>query len=182
LNNVHQTREESIDRPMELTFECPKCGTTGEVADVASAPALTCRSCGWTREIDPRTIAGGKLSSCVVCATDDLYIQKDFPHVLGVTIVVAGFVVSSVFWAYYMPIAALLVLLSTAALDLVLYYVVPDVTICYRCLGQHRGPGTSPPGRFEPFDLAIGERYRQERLRAEQLRERQQSTEVLPPS
>jgi hypothetical protein len=51
-----------------------------------------------------------------------------------------------------------------------LYYRVPDVTICYRCLGQYRGIGSNPSGRFKPFDLAIGERYRQERMRAEQLR------------
>ncbi len=53
-----------------------------------------------------------------------------------------------------------------------LYYRVPDVTICYRCLGQYRGEGSNVGGRFRPFDLAIGERYRQERMRAEQLRAR----------
>jgi hypothetical protein len=36
-----------------------------------------------------------------------------------------------------------------------------------------RGPGTNPDDRYRPFDLAIGERYRQERIRAEQLRERE---------
>jgi hypothetical protein len=54
-----------------------------------------------------------------------------------------------------------------------LYYRVPDVTICYRCESQFRGEGSSPPGRFKPFDLGIGERFRQERMRAEQIRESQ---------
>ena len=71
-----------------------------------------------------------------------------------------------------MPIPAYAVLLASALLDMVLYYRVPDVTICYRCLGQYRGAGANPAGRFRPFDLAIGERYRQERLRIEQLRAR----------
>ena len=84
--------------------------------------------------------------------------------------VLAGFVTSTVFWYYYMPVWALGSLLATAALDVLLYYLVPDVTICYRCLAQHRGPGTHPDGRFAPFDLGIGERYRQERLRVEELR------------
>jgi hypothetical protein len=102
--------------------------------------------------------------------------------VLGLAIVVAGFAVSTVFWAYYMPIAATAVLLVSAALDLVLYYVVPDVTICYRCQSQFRGPGANPRGRFAPFDLAIGERYRQERLRVEQLRERPNPADSSPPA
>ena len=49
---------------------------------------------------------------------------------------------------------------------------MPDVTICYRCSCQVRGAGSNPDGRYQPFDLAIGERYRQERIRAQQLRER----------
>jgi hypothetical protein len=182
MNTGCATRETLIDYPIELTFECPKCSATGEVADLARAPALTCRTCGWSREIDPQALADGRLAVCAVCATDDLYIQKDFPHVLGLAIVLGGFVVSTVFWAYYLPIAATLVLLFTAALDLVLYYVVRDVTICYRCHSQYRGPGTNAAGRFVPFDLAIGERYRQERLRVEQLRERQQPADPLPPA
>jgi hypothetical protein len=69
-----------------------------------------------------------------------------------------------------MPLLTYMVLLASALLDMALFYRVPDVTICYRCLGQYRGIGSNPAGRFKMFDLAIGERYRQERLRAEQLR------------
>ncbi len=162
---------------MELTFECPDCGVVGRVADVASAPTIPCLACGQAREARPGAFADGDLTACVRCATEDLYIQKDFPHGLGLAIVVAGFAVSTVFWAYYMPIAALLVLLATAALDLILYYLVPDVTICYRCLSQFRGPGSNPDGKLLPFDLAIGERFRQERLRVEELKQRRQPAE-----
>ena len=83
---------------------------------------------------------------------------------------VAGFAVSvnRSSGYYYMPIAAFAVLLATAALDVALVYLVPDVTICYRCLSQHRGPGTNPERRIAPFDIAIGERYRQERIRIEE--------------
>jgi hypothetical protein len=117
------------------------------------------------------------LRSCAWCGSSDLYLQKDFPQGLGLAIVVAGFAISTVFWYYEMPIPAYLVLFASALLDMILYYKVPDVTICYRCLGQYRGRGSSPPGRFQAFDLAIGERYRQERLRAEQLRARGSSAE-----
>lgn len=77
------------------------------------------------------------------CATPDLYLQKDFPHGLGLAIVIVGFAAGSIFWYLYMPIWTFAVFLATAMLDLVLYYLVPDVTICYRCLSQFRGQGSA---------------------------------------
>ncbi len=156
---------------MELTFECPSCEEIGRVPSVEDAEIVRCSRCGDERElrrggVDP----DGALTSCLWCATDDLYLQKDFPQNLGLTIVLVGFVVSTIFWYFYLPIPAFAVLLLTAALDVTLYYLVKDVTICYRCLSQYRGPGTNLEGRFKPFDLAIGERYRQERIRIEELR------------
>jgi hypothetical protein len=156
---------------MELTFECPQCGASGGVAEVERAESATC-ACGWSRPLRGTISGEGGLGACPFCATDELYVQKDFPHGLGLLIVIVGFAVSTIFWYYYLPALALAALLATAALDVVLYYLVPDVTICYRCLSQYRGAGSNPAGRFAPFDLAIGERYRQERLRIEELRAR----------
>lgn len=156
--------------PMELTFECPSCDTVGRVAEVESVDRLSCPSCGWNRQVADGAIREGGLAACAACSTVDFYIQKDFPHGLGLSIVLVGFALSTVFWFYYMPVASMAVLLASAALDVVLYYLVPDVTICYRCLGQYRGPGANPGDVLRPFDLAIGERYRQERLRVEELR------------
>ena len=157
---------------MELTYECLDCRAVGRVASPESTEHATCPGCGRVRELRSDAIRGGELEACSGCGTADLYVQKDFPHGLGLGIVVAGFVVSSIFWYLYIPLAAYGVLILTAALDLALYYLVPDVTICYRCQGQHRGLGTNPGGRFASFDLAVGERYRQERLRVEELRHR----------
>jgi hypothetical protein len=157
---------------MELTFECPRCETSPVVESVESAKEVKCASCGDARSVRAESFDGALLRSCALCATTDLYIQKDFPHVLGLTIVITGFVSSTVFWYFRMPIGAFAALLSTAALDFALYYLVPDVTICYRCLSQFRGAGSNPDGRFQPFDLAIGERYRQERLRIEELKQK----------
>ncbi len=114
----------------------------------------------------------GKLVACPLCLTSDLYLQKDFPQRLGLLIVVIGFAISTVFWYYEMPISSYLVLVVSMLLDLMMYHVVGDVTICYRCLGQVRGTGANPDGRYRPFDLAIGERYRQERIRAVELESR----------
>jgi hypothetical protein len=104
--------------------------------------------------------------------TTDLYIQRDFSHELGLFVVLVQIAISTVFWYYEMPIATYAVLLVAAFLDWVLYHTLHDVTICYRCSCQARGAGSNPERRFQPFDLAIGERYRQERIRAQHLRER----------
>jgi hypothetical protein len=167
---------------MELTFECPNCHAVGDVAGVGTTPVATCRACSHAHELHSEAFDEAGLRCCAWCATEDLYTQKDFPQGLGLLIVVAGFAVSTVFWYYEMPLSAYAVLLLSALVDMVLYYRVPDVTICYRCLGQHRGAGSNPGSRFAPFDLAVGERYRQERLRVEQLRQRRATADPTPPS
>jgi hypothetical protein len=165
---------------MELTIQCPGCGAVNHVPSLESAETVGCRQCGTRRPLHRDPIEEGQLLACPWCATTDLYIQKDFPQGLGLFIVIVGFVISTVFWYFEMPIVTYLVLLASALLDMVLYYRVPDVTICYRCLSQVRGPGSNPGARFRPFDLAIGERYRQERIRIEELRKRGGSVESAP--
>jgi hypothetical protein len=157
---------------MELTFSCPGCGTVGRVAALETAEEALCTRCGLARPLHAEAISAAGLEACPWCLTTDLYIQKDFPQALGLFIVLVGFAISTVFWYYEMPIATFAVLLVSALVDGVLYHMVPDVTICYRCSSQVRGNTGEPHGRFQPFDLAIGERYRQERIRAQHLRER----------
>jgi hypothetical protein len=166
---------------MELTFACPECGVIDRVAAIEAAPEVGCRGCGRAHPMHRDAFDGAGLRSCPWCATADLYLQKDFPQGLGLVIVIAGFVVSTVFWYQERPVPALGVLLASALVDMALYYLVPDVTICYRCLGQYRGAGSSPDGRFRGFDLAIGERYRQEKLRIEQLRQRRPADSLPSP-
>jgi hypothetical protein len=84
---------------MEMTYECPGCGTVGEVAEVEATRLVECR-CGRTRELHPGAIADGGLVACPWCATEDLYVQKDFPQRLGLAIVVVGFAVSTIFWYF----------------------------------------------------------------------------------
>jgi hypothetical protein len=165
---------------MELTYQCPDCGAVDHVPRLETALTMTCRRCGAVRDLHGDSIEDGRLLACPRCATIDLYIQKDFPQGLGLFIVVVGFAISTVFWYLEMPVVTYLVLLASALLDMVLYYRVPDVTICYRCLSQARGPGSNPDGRFRPFDLAIGERYRQERIRVEELRSRGAAGDSAP--
>jgi uncharacterized protein (DUF983 family) len=157
---------------MELTFSCPICGAVGYVSPLETAKEAECRQCGTARALKADAFTMAQVQACPWCMTTDLYVQKDFPQGLGLFIVGVGFAISTVFWYYEMPIPAYLVLVVSILLDLVLYHLVGDVTICYRCLCQVRGGGSNPLGRYRPFDLAVGERYRQERIRALELRER----------
>lgn len=157
---------------MEFTWNCPRCSAIARAAALESIAELKCPECGYDRPIAADSIASGELVSCAYCGSTDLYVQKDFPHGLGLAIVVVGLAVSTLFYYFDMPFWTMFVLILSAVLDFVLYKYVPEVTICYRCLSQCRGGGSNPGTRYKPFDLAIGERYRQERIRAEELRGR----------
>jgi len=153
---------------MILNFQCPECGAESEAADIERLDAVAC-ACGYQRPIRRESFADGRVRACPWCATPELFVQKDFPRWLGLTILAIGFGVSSVFWYYYMPTWSLLVLVGTAVADGILYRVVPDVLTCYRCQCELRGGVARDTERFQAFDLEVGERYRQERLRIREI-------------
>ncbi|MDE2507457.1 MAG: hypothetical protein KGM43_09610 [Planctomycetota bacterium] len=158
---------------MELTFACGQCDAVGRVESVERASEAVCASCGTRRPLHREAFDGsGGLRACAWCATDDLYVQKDFPWGLGLALVILSFAISTVFWYYRRPMPALGVLLLSALADMALYYIVGDVVICYRCLGQYRGAGANPDRVYKAFDLAVGERYRQEKMRIAELKKR----------
>jgi hypothetical protein len=99
------------------------------------------------------------LSACPACGCRDLFIRKDFPQKTGLAVVVIAAVAFLVLAArrgtFYLGI---LVLLSAAAVDALLYAFVPKVTTCYRCRADFRGrPLNAVHGTFE---LAVAEKYR----------------------
>jgi hypothetical protein len=76
-------------------------------------------------------------------------------------------VASAVAYGLYHQWLTWTILIGTALFDSVLYLCVGDVVVCYRCDAHYRG--LADAAAYPPFDLGIGERYRQERLRREQL-------------
>ena len=103
--------------------------------------------------------AGDALTVCPACGCRDLFIRKDFPQKLGLgVVVVAG--VAFLFLAarpatFYIGVW---VLVASAAVDAVLFFFVPKITICYRCRAGFRGRPLNP--RHGPFELAVAEKYR----------------------
>jgi len=80
----------------------------------------------------------------------------------------ASFLIASLLYHQWVAWA---ILIGSAIVDGLLYLLVGDVVICYRCGARHRGQPRETA--HAPFDLGIAERYRQERLRREQLQAEQ---------
>ncbi|HEY7090118.1 MAG TPA: hypothetical protein VH518_18620 [Tepidisphaeraceae bacterium] len=87
-----------------------------------------------------------------------MFVRKDFPQVLGMTLVIlaaAAFVVLAA-WRHTFWLGAWVLILAALA-DAMLYLIVPKLTVCYRCRAEFKGP-INP--RHEGFELAIAEKYR----------------------
>ena len=90
-----------------------------------------------------------KVERCAACDHDELYFQKDFNRTTGVALVAVG--------AVFVPWTWGLSLLAVTILDYVVWRVVKDVIVCYRCQAVHRGYPPNPA--FKPFDLVIHDRH-----------------------
>ncbi len=144
---------------MNVTFSCPRC-KQGTRTDVASTDAtFACPHCQQVIAIPDDSFDGEQLCRCLVCPSTDLFVRKDFPQRIGVGLVILGIVGSSVAWGYSLPVLTFAILFDTALADVVLYLIVPDALMCYRCGAQYRlAPGTE---RHGAFNLETHERHRQ---------------------
>jgi hypothetical protein len=127
---------------------------------------VTCPQCGDKRPRPESAWQEDRPVRCLVCGCNDLFVRKDFSQRLGVTIVVIGFVVSSAFWYYRIPIGAYATLFATALLDFGLYFFCGNLLECYRCHAQYRG--VKGLEEYEPFNLETHERHRQQEARLKQ--------------
>lgn len=107
------------------------------------------------------------LARCRACGNEELYVQKAFPNWLGMSVVVVAGVGFLVFHSLYWFYAAWACLLGAAALDTVLYFLMGNMTVCYRCGARHTGFPLNPA--HASFDLGVAEKYRQEKIRRQEL-------------
>lgn len=150
---------------MNVTFRCPHCDQTACVELGEASRELACPQCQAKWAVKG-SVKAGKVERCVICPSTELFIRKDFSQSLGVTIVVIGVVISSIFWYYRMPLWTYAVLFGTALLDVVLYLTVGNLLQCYRCQAQYRG--MAGLDEHQPFNLETHEKHRQQRIRLEQ--------------
>jgi len=152
---------------MNIRFACPVCEYPGRI-DVSQPSEWQCPQCDHLLRL-PADAADAALPTCTLCGNSELYKKKDFPHSLGMSILVLACLASTVTYWLYDQWLTWAILIGSAAFDGLLYLWVKDVIVCYRCHAHFRGVADNP--EHKPFELTIHERYRQERLRREQLTE-----------
>lgn len=148
---------------MNVDFQCPQCERPNRADASPDASDFRCAHCGAQSFIPPAALDAQQLHRCLICPSTDLFIRKDFPQRLGVAIVALGILGSSVAWAYHELILTFAILFVTALIDVVLYILVPNALMCYRCGAQYRGaPGLES---HSSFNLETHERHRQRKAR-----------------
>jgi hypothetical protein len=153
---------------MYVVFQCPGCRQIRRSTVAAGVASLSCEGCHWSRALPDDDLQSAAPQRCLVCGCDDLWRQKDFPQRVGLAMVALGAVLSTIAWAYHMPATALGVLLGFALVDLVLFTVMKDVLVCYRCHARYRD--VSFRDDHPRFNLETAERYRQEAARLDETR------------
>ncbi len=151
---------------MYLAAACPKCATTIHTSNVETAEEIVCGNCQWTKPVQQSDINEGAPTACLLCGCADLWRQKDFPPKVGLTIVGLGMLLSTIAFYNYKPVWALGILAVFGLSDLLIYTLMGDVLVCYRCNSRHRTDAI--PDERVAFDLEVAERYRQETKRLEQ--------------
>lgn len=144
---------------MKITYACSRCGHHNSEQIEAEQGTLECGQCHVQIHVPDDALDDGSLKRCLVCPSTDLFIRKDFPQRLGVAIVVLGFAASCVAWYFYWTYLTFAILFATALIDVVLYAVVGEVLMCYRCGAIYRG--VAGMERYQGFNLETHERHRQ---------------------
>lgn len=140
-------------------YFCNECAHYNVYSVPPSEAAGRCEHCGHANEVRPSTaiLEGGPIDRCPQCDNLHFYLRKDFPQQLGCAAVVGTIVLSSIAYAIWHFPAALAVLVAASSADYVLYYRLPEVTVCYRCHAELRG--FDPNEAHQPFDMHTAEEY-----------------------
>jgi hypothetical protein len=148
-----------------VRFACPSCDDPQRVELMATQP-WQCPNCSHQLPLTAPDLADGKpLTECLACGNKQLYRQKNFPQWLGLSILAIACSAFFILSGLYLRNLAWVILLGSAAFDGVLYLIVGDALVCYRCQARHSGLPRHKA--YDPFELATAEKYRQERLRRE---------------
>lgn len=152
---------------MRITYQCPVCELSNREEVVSGGRTIACPRGDWSRGVPVEDVEDGRPVRCLVCGCEDLWRQKDFPPQVGLTMVGLGALLSTIAWSFYLPLVAIGILMAFALADLLLYVLMPDVLVCYRCDSRHAQANLAADATPR-FSLETAERYRQQNLRLEQ--------------
>ncbi len=154
---------------MNIVCACPGCSAGIYQSHIEKSVSVTCPACERSIAIPESAIQISsendqpQLTRCLICPSTELFVRKNFPQRLGVGIVVVGLAMSCVTWGYRDLFSTFAILFSTALLDVILFFVVPDCLTCYRCGSRYTG--TDRMSEFGNFNLETHEKYRQQAAR-----------------
>ena len=144
---------------MHLTYACQTCDAAVRHNIDESSTSVSCPHCQQQITFPVGAIEGQCVRRCLVCPSHDLYVRKDFPQRLGVLLVAIGIIGSSVAWYYASLGWTFGILFATALADLLLFTLVGNSLMCYRCGAQYRG--VAEMESHGQFNLETHEKYRQ---------------------
>ena len=136
-----------------VNFPCSTCGEILQLELAGVAAETSCQRCGTAARL--AHAADGTPQRCAACGGEALYVQRDFNRKLGLGIVIVA--------------AALMVqtrgisLLVAVLIDLLLYRLLPRITVCYACDAVHRGVPVH--SAHLGFDHHVAEEFKVERSR-----------------
>jgi hypothetical protein len=135
-------------RAPEIAFRCAACGAEA-VAGLDGRGR--CLACGVERVLElSRSLREERsVDRCPACGGEQLYVQRDFNQKAGLAVVVAG--------ALLAPFTHYASLVVAVAIDALLYLLLPEITVCYRCHAHFRGFRRNP--KHAAFDLHLAEQY-----------------------
>ena len=158
---------------MHVTYACSSCDAAVRQEFDERTTALACPACRHEVRVPEGAVTGERVRRCLTCPSHDLYVRKDFPQRIGVTLVAIGIVGSSIAWHYANLPWTFGILFATALADLLLFMFVGNALMCYRCGAQYRG--VAEMETHGQFNLETHEKYRQLAARTSQ-------TASSPPS
>ena len=142
----------------KLDYICPSCGEENRYTELdwknRDPKALSCAHCATIHPLhDAETFwKTGFVGRCLVCDAPDLYVQRDFDRRLGCLVILVAVALSYHTWGLSLVLAVFA--------DYLLYHLLPEITVCYRCHAIYRNVEKNPAhGAFDP---AIGEKYEAE--------------------
>ena len=126
---------------MQLLAKCPKCDAGLPVSADEAPPTIRCGRCGTDIPLSftDAVRSDRAVDRCPVCGGSDFYTRKDFDPKVGVAIVAIGAMTSGVFYWLGRDLTAYAVLGGAALIDLIVYGLLKDLSVCYRCHSEFRG-------------------------------------------
>jgi len=144
---------------VNVTYACPTCDATARSELDDTTGELICPHCESRLEIAEEAVQGKRICRCLACPSIDLFMRKDFPQRIGVSLVGIGILGSSFAWYHTNLLWTFGILFATALADVLLYAFVGNALMCYRCGAQYQG--VEEMESHGQFDLEIHEKYRQ---------------------